>query len=465
MTKKRNETKKRKAQERAQAKSSARDSRLQWRRRQEQAANFALTKARKLRNVKDLIKARETGSDLSGAPASLGQVVNILTNTSDQALPNVTRLLLLLEKHHSDMLKGSRAPQGTQYVNGLRNITELQHLFVTKLEEWKPASKNRHKQFASLLRHLFAKYEVPLFMDEAWHRANAWGSSWNSIGPVKELQWWLDIANGKNIRKSEHLPWPMTKRMAHFFIQTPDDFTITGAFRWAQIHALGGDERIVRAVMATFLGQALEVGEQHTFYESVLRFFINNPMLDTMHYGPILDYLRNQKYVTQRGAPGPPQPNLSMKDRQPDALLNQVESWHARLGQEKRRRNASKWEHHELIGDWSYQEKKKDHTVIYSIVQLLTASELKEEGRRLEHCVGSYSWSCGSGRTSIWSVRRYHPDGHTYDPLGTVEISNEHNRIVQFAAKRNRAPDTKAKSLVEKWSREFGIEVSRWIRW
>jgi hypothetical protein len=471
MAKARKEVKKRKAKERAMAQASARNSRLQRKRRNEQAAEFALTKHRKLRSVRDLVRARQEGSkDWTAAPATLRNVATLLSETPDSYVSAVCDLLLALDKHRSSMLRSSSRYQtagGRSYTAAIRTIARMCSLFIRNLDDWNPNTKNRHKQFASLVRHLFAKYDVPQFMDEAWFLNQAWPTSTLNGKPVpgKQLQWWLDIAGGKNIRKSGQLPWPLTKRMAHNFLQAPNDFTINGAFRWAQIHALGGDERIVRAVMRTFLGQNLFQGDQHTFYTSVIRFFINNPMLDTEHYGPVLDYLRNQKFVTQRGAAGPPQPNLSMKDRQADALLKQVEAWHARLGQEsKRRRYATKWEHHAGIGDWTYTEKKKDRSINYSIEQLLSASALKGEGRRLEHCVGSYTWSCSNGRVSIWSVRRNDPGG-LYEPLGTVEIVNEHHRIVQFAAKRNRAPGPKAKFLVEKWAQEFGIEVSRWIRW
>ena len=62
---------------------------------------------------------------------------------------------------------------------------------------------------------------------------------------------------------------------------------------------------------------------------SVFRWFIANPMLDAVHHGPIIDYVHDQRFVApyptgERHLPGeprlvPPQPNLTMKGRNPVA--------------------------------------------------------------------------------------------------------------------------------------------------
>lgn len=48
-----------------------------------------------------------------------------------------------------------------------------------------------------------------------------------------------------------------------------------------------------RLVRATRIGSSFH---HDTFRASVLRFFIANPLLDTVHYGPIVDFIQRQKY-------------------------------------------------------------------------------------------------------------------------------------------------------------------------
>lgn len=437
-------------------------SRRQSKERQAAAAMYVFKKHREVRSFHDAILAvfePEEGKEVS-LPLVYSEIRSLHSqiaggrwadNTKKHLLGPVKQLLLALEKHGSDILE---CPQKASYSRGLISLAEKFPNWIRPLETWNPRTKNRNKQFSSLLRHLLAKYEVPLFMDEAWLPG--------AIHRLHHIDWWLHIASGQNIRTAAGLDLPLTKKAAHHFLQAPDDFTISGAFRWGQIHALGGNERIVRGLSGTFL---MENFRNEDFWETVIRFFIANPMLDTRHYGPICDYLRDQKYIVPLGAAGPPQPNLCMKNRTADALLKQVEAWHARLHREtqKRKKNPGSWGHHPAIEDFTFIEKKKDSAVTYTIVQLLSAQALLEEGKRLEHCVGSYSWSCHNGSTSIWSVRHQQPGG-TFEPLGTVEINNQTKTVVQFAAKRNRTPDNKAWFLLDQWCAKNQIGVSRWLK-
>jgi len=89
-------------------------------------------------------------------------------------------------------------------------------------------------------------------------------------------------------------------------------------------------------------------------------------------------------------------------------------------------------------------------------------TELKEEGRRLDHCVYSYGYSCASGRTSIWSLQEIFPN-NSIDHLGTIEVANAESRIVQFRAKYNREPKPKAKTLLKRWASENGLSLARWL--
>ena len=358
------------------------------------------------------------------------------------------QLCLILEENKSKVFE---CPEASLYGTAISALAAVKDEWIRNPETWKCKTKNTHRQFRSLLRHLLAKYEVPLFMDDVWNGGNS-----------TRISWWIHVGKGGNIRKANHLPISLTKKMAHHMMQAPSNYTVDEAFRWGQIHALGGNQRTVSGILSTFLVQGYF--QNNDFWASVIRFFIDNPMLDTAQYGPVIDYLRNQKFITPEGADNPPQPNLSMKDRQADALLRQVEDWHNVLARinKKRSKRPTSWDHHEIIEDFSRKEGKKEKPVIYKIVQLLTASDLATEGRRLNHCVGSYAWSCSNGQTSIWSIRRMQP-GDAWDCLGTVELRNQNKTITQFKAKRNMKPSTKAHNLMELWARKWGIRISSWL--
>jgi hypothetical protein len=134
--------------------------------------------------------------------------------------------------------------------------------------------------------------------------------------------------------------------MAHYFLQAPADLTVEAGLRWGQIHALGGSERLVRAVIGTRPGTDFQNEE---FWVTVLQFFIANPMLDSAHVGPIIDYIHQQRFVAQDVfvAPGvverrgPAQPNFTMRGRTPASLLRQVEAWHRTLA--KREQPKAEW--------------------------------------------------------------------------------------------------------------------------
>ena len=148
---------------------------------------------------------------------------------------------------------------------------------------------------------------------------------------VKHQGWYKHIARGQSIRTADNLPLPLTKGQAHAFLGAPDDFDIPTAFRWALVIDNGGDERLVRSLLGTRIGTTFEDEE---FWNSVVAFFIAHPELEADQYGPIIDFLHNQKFVPsvpnplagQTGQPPviPPQPNLCMKGRTPDSLTRAI---------------------------------------------------------------------------------------------------------------------------------------------
>ncbi len=165
------------------------------------------------------------------------------------------------------------------------NLYRYQNEWCRDPLDWKPRSHNLEKQVAGLAQHLLCRYEPPAFMTSVWYQKNR-----------TRQRWYIRLGQGGSIRTAEGVPAPLTKRMAHWFTQAPDQYTPLAAIRYGQVCALGGDRRVADALLATRMGLDFR---DDAFCLELIRFFVRNPMLDTAHYQPIVDYIWNQKYENQ----------------------------------------------------------------------------------------------------------------------------------------------------------------------
>ena len=90
-------------------------------------------------------------------------------------------------------------------------IVRKKQFWINDFKSWKSSSHNVSRQFSSLLRHLFVKYKMPLFMDKAWEMSH------NHLEQEKFRDWYLLIGRGENIRTAKDLPLPLTKKKLTIF--------------------------------------------------------------------------------------------------------------------------------------------------------------------------------------------------------------------------------------------------------
>jgi hypothetical protein len=372
-------------------------------------------------------------------------------------LAALRRLVLLCWKR-TDILRGR---SGAQYASGLLALCAHTGRWVRTPEDWKPRSHNAYWQFHALVRHLTVCYDVPVFMNSAWLEGL-------TPAGVVHQDWFLHVAQGENIRTAEGLPVPLTKRQAHLYLQAPTDFDVVSALRWAQVIELGGDDRLVRSILRTRAGTDFARDE---FWLTVFRWLVAHPMLDAVHHGPILDYLHHQKFVAtepnpraeQPGQPLrlPAQPNLTMKGRSPETLLAAVAEWHRRLGRAGTARPVA-WPACGIV-PFRYEEGTDESRKVYDIAELLSSRELDDEGRAMNHCVGTYAPSCASGKVSIWSLKVTDSFGQSTRLL-TLEVHVEAHTIVQARQRYNAVPTEKELSLLCRWTGAGGPALSKWLR-
>ena len=345
---------------------------------------------------------------------------------------------------------------GNTFIEAMGALASWHKRWLRDPAEWRPESHNARKQFGSLARHLLVKYDVPNFMDMAWFTGEGDDAQ-------KQRGWFVYVGTGGNIRKAD-IPLTLTKKMAHLFLQAPDDDTIYEAFRRGQILGLGGELTLVRAVNGTRLGSSFD---HEDFWHTVVHFFVNNPMLDPDEVGPVVDYIYNQKYVHREETVDgevvqlpPEQPNFAMKARSIDKLLRQIEMWHRGLARLERL-PARVWAPSELVPlDWTQKDKYGNALAQWTITELLTAKELQVEGRHMHHCVGSYANNCKKGNISVWSMQVTPPDGETHRVM-TIAVQNGSRSITQARGKCNALPSGKTPSGKRK---DFSKEYERYLR-
>lgn len=350
------------------------------------------------------------------------------------------------------------------FIDDIGNVNSLPAIFKYYLrsnnyiESWVPKRNNPKHQLSDLLRYLYAKYEVPAFLDGCFTNY--------SINTEAGIELFLHIGSGQSFKKFKYAPELVyTGKVYHYILNTPKHFTYFEAFRRAQIMALGGDEKLSNAFLRSKLGRFQDtivrknnvvIERAEDFWVSVIKLFIDSGMFNLDKISEIVDYIHHVKYVGEiefgvRTA----KTSYSMKGRTLGYLLEKSDTWHreqainARIAQNQvmaQRRNIYGRQVVVEFLTWlpinipnysqnlmvSPREGVKKESVNHKIIQLTSTKQLIEEGKSNRNCVGSYSTSCASGKCSIFSLRTT----GTNESHATIEIRN--NEAVQIRGFGNR---------------------------
>jgi hypothetical protein len=339
---------------------------------------------------------------------------------------------------HTKMLDYPVARVHESYQFALLRIASYFKNWIREPETWVCRTKSVSRQLSSLSSHLFVKFPVPKCMDNVWFQ---------SFGYCCE--WYILLAQGHSVRKLPHLPIPLTKNMAHWFTQAPPDISPIKAIRWGQIMALGGDDRLAKTIIGSRIGDDFQ---NNDFWESVIRFFINNPMIDHAQVSPIIDFINAQKFEHIEGPP--PHPNFCMKGRTVQSIMQQMSAWHRDLGYNKK--SFIQWESCGIPGA-EYEEGTGSNRRVHVVREILNSKQLQEEGREMHHCVASYVGSCKHGRSAIYSLATV--EGGSIRRRLTIELRTDSRIIVQARGKFNALPEELDKRILKLWTTKSGIEI------
>lgn len=409
----------------------------------------------------------ELGLDAAAADADIGAAdhphlpplarrIALLARASDWTFVRDLRAMLrAVETRCPAMLDDPR------YFDGMARLACAGRAWRRPPEEWRPPARDGRRRFASLVRHLLAAYAVPAFFDAAWLRDDGDADA--------ERRWFVHIGSGQNLRTAEGLPFPLTKLMAHHALAAPGQLSVQQALRWGQVRGIGGTVRLARAVVATRLGMP---ADDEPFWLTVLRFFVEQPMLDPNGVGPIVDYLHAQRFEpgparavgddAQRDTPPPPplQPNLTMKGRTAEGLLRQVDAWHRTIGRATAGRHL-RWRSCGIPGfERTEGEPGSERTVFTE--ELLSGDALRQEGHAMSHCAATYATSCASGRCAVFSLRE-EVGGEAPCRRLTVEVFLPGREIAQARGFANRPPDRPDERLLRAWAREAGLVIAPYV--
>ncbi len=338
------------------------------------------------------------------------------------------------------LLEARGAVGGNPYLVGLQSLATVRKLWIRPLEEWLPASKSPARQFSQLARHLLARYPLPLFMDSLLLRPQ----------PGLREEWFHFVGCGGNLREARGLTPQLTKKMAHYALESPDGYDLFKAVRRGQVLGMGGEKRLAAALFGTHLGWRFGTKDEEAWWATVIQWFCLHPMLDPAHVGPIVDYV-GDRWRRDR--------SFSMKGRSPEAVLRLVEEWHAELAAEQRRKArraeqtfpASGFQPGEwpMGGGW--------HRRTWRMEEIRNTGELVAEGKAQRHCVATYEDSIMDGRCAIWTLRveRF----GVVERAVTVEVRPRERAVVQARGKFNRFPNAEEAQVLALWAKQNRLDL------
>jgi hypothetical protein len=356
----------------------------------------------------------------------------------------------------------------------LKILVEYEDSFVRPINSWSPKSRNAVEQLHSLIRHLFAKYPVPEFLEKCFIK-----------NEIEGIFLYITIGAGKSLKSYDGYPTGMLfpNKAAQHLYTTPSNLELFPALRRAQILYMGGDDYIFNALMrSNVLRERIPVVRvngvvstlKEEFWLTVIKFFIDNKMIAPNKIAEIIDYINKTKFEDQfvvgdngvRQRVPAPQPNFSMKNRNPQTLIDLSDEWHEQIARQNRinQRIAGINRYSKVqknftwngmrINNGTFSRAKKTK---YKVIQLLSYYDLRDEGNAMRHCVASYANYCMNGKSAIFSVQEYIEDQFV-ERVATIEIKE--NNVVQVRGRYNRKPSDTVINVIKEWANHEFLGIS-----
>lgn len=366
--------------------------------------------------------------------------------------PEKTRnLLSILPINQIVNKKAPKLLDDTNYVNAINSVLSLIDYDWTRNPwDWEPKGKGRNSLYLSLINHIAIKYFVPTFFLESFfdncnHGKNAWPETKCIHNNIV-----IRIANGESAFKVLNENYPLTRKMAHDFLNSKKHNVIE-AVRDAQLKSYGG-QRLLSSIFNNRYFNDYTIGlETEKFKAVLLQWLSNQSMLDTNQIGPMIDYLMH-RYAENNA--------FSMKGRTATSVIRDMEQWHNALIKAKSIPNMDYKPSIFMPFESKIIENDREVGCWY-IDEILRSKDLLDEGKKMRHCVASYHTSIASGSVSIWTLIK--KDMFNTDKCLTIEVRNYSREIVQARGVCNVRANSEQLRVLAQWAAQNSLRLSHWL--
>ena len=321
------------------------------------------------------------------------------------------------------------------------------------MEDWKPPRSARPDRIMeSFLRHTFVRYQMSRAVMVFLINVQSYSyETYRSQG----IEQFIYIAKGGNLRKSNFLPFKITKKEAHHMLHVPAYIWFGWAAHWAVLFQAGFTAGEAWRLLQYNPAMIRMFEEQ---YRDVLTFVKNNHKLGTKALLEIVQFYMDQQsdkvhvYHEDWGSASiePLFKGWNFKGATPESVKKRMDQWKEYYLDYLKAQKKSRLPVADVDGFELFQNE-----VFYEIKQLKSATELVKEGRAMSHCVGSYVNNTLKMQTTIWSLRLMG------QRLATIELYDE-KRVVQVKARFNEKPPDEQLEIVRRWTRKENLEYTSW---
>lgn len=323
--------------------------------------------------------------------------------------------------------------RNTVCINALANMASFGNKLVREIKAWEKETLEVETQMSALIKHCFALYDVPEFMESVFYYENK-----------KHCYWYIQLGRGESVLKLSSFPIKLTKKMAHEFKKAPANYNVEKAIRWAQAKGYGASCDMAETLAWSTLSEHFENEE---FWAKVIKFLSQYNTLPYHQVQEVLFYIGNQFEANK---------SYSIKGRTWETLLKQSIEWHVEYHKKLAALNRADWSSCGITGLTKivvFEQK----SVEYKIMELTNSEALYDEGYEMSHCVAEYEYECVMGSSAIFSLRKkVAKDSST---LATIEIDVESKSIVQAKAKYNECISLEAETILVEWAKKENLTL------
>ena len=310
------------------------------------------------------------------------------------------------------------------YIEVLANMSAFGNKKVRAIADWKKDSLTAHGQLASIIRHCFAQYEVPEFMEHVF-----------SAGSKVHMLWYIQLGRGDSVQGLSGFPVKFTKAMAHEFRLTPSAYTMEKAIRRAQALGYGASVKRAEGIAWSLLSESFE---DEIFRTALVKYFAG--VKEDIRFDELQKVLEYVFFMKERDAA------FSMKGRTWAALFRQATEWSIEEAKRKAAEGYCDWK---PAGIMNFEVIRGE--VVVKIIQLVNSEALYEEGYEMSHCVADYADDCADGIKAIFSVRKYAAD-ESFETLATVCVFLEEMAVYEAQARYNEMICKEAHEVIQQWA-------------